>query len=481
MNVRRKILKETLVTGPLTQEELVGAENYIYKTVQAEVFPEEIQILQEADREPWRSKRSLPKDSALYKLSPIFDREGVLRMHGRIDACEFASNDTKHPILLPKSHHVTELIVLDVHLQYCHLNHQTVLNEIRQRYYVPRLRTVYRRIRNRCQLCRIRNAKPQSPMMGDLPPMRLKAFSRPFSYVGIDYFGPMHVMVGRRVEKRWGVLFTCMTVRAVHIEIAHSLSTDSCILAVRNFIARRGMPLEIISDRGTNFTGANRELQEALLKMDQNKMIESFVSAQTKWSFNPPAAPHFGGCWERLIQSVKKTLTQVKPNRTPTDEMLRNMLVEVEAIINARPLTEIPLEHEEASPLTPNHILIGSSNGSKPPIAFNDSASTVIRSWKMSQVYADEFWRRWVAEYLPTLTKRTKWFHPVKPLAEGDIVVDHKQPRNSWPKGRVIGVTRSKDGQVRRASVQTAGGILERPAVKLAILDVGSTTSKSDQ
>ncbi|XP_055622578.1 uncharacterized protein LOC129766136 [Toxorhynchites rutilus septentrionalis] len=134
MNVRRKILKETLVTGPLTQEELVGAENYIYKTVQAEVFPEEIQILQEADREPWRSKRSLPKDSALYKLSPIFDREGVLRMHGPIDACEFASNDTKHPKLLPKSHHVTELIVLDVHLQYCHLNHQTVLNEIRQRY-----------------------------------------------------------------------------------------------------------------------------------------------------------------------------------------------------------------------------------------------------------------------------------------------------------------------------------------------------------
>ncbi|XP_065083433.1 uncharacterized protein LOC135705588 [Ochlerotatus camptorhynchus] len=479
----RKFSKEMLVTGPLTQEELVGAENYLYKSVQAEVFSEEIQILQEADREPWRSKRNLSKHSALYKLSPNFDSDGVLRMHGRIDACEFVGKDMKHPILLPKCHHVTDLIVLDFHLKYCHLNHQTVLNEVRQKYYVPRLRTIYRRVRSHCQLCKIRNAKPQPPMMGNLPAMRMQALTRPFSYVGIDYFGPMQIMVGRRVEKRWGVLITCMTVRAVHIEVAHSLSADSCIIAIRNFIARRGMPLEIISDRGTNFIGASRELKDALQEMDQNKLIESFVSAQTKWSFNPPASPHFGGCWETLIQSIKKTLNQIKPNRTPTDELLRNMLVEVESIINARPLTEIPLEHEEASPLTPNHILIGSSNGSKPPIAFNDSAAVVTRSWKMSQVYANEFWRRWVAEYLPTLTKRTKWFQAVKPLAEGDlvVVVDHNQPRNSWPKGKVVGVVKSKDGQVRRASVRTAGGILERPAVKLAILDVGSIVSKSDQ
>ncbi|XP_062565178.1 uncharacterized protein LOC134227602 [Armigeres subalbatus] len=482
MNVRRQLMKKMLITGPLEQEELAKAENYIFKTVQADAFSEEIKILREAAREPWRNKRSLPKHSALYKLSPHFDNEEIIRMDGRIDACEFAKGDAKHPILLPKCHHVTDLILSDMHVKFCHLNHQTALNEVRQKYYVPCLRTIYKRVRNRCQLCRIRNAQPQPPMMGELPPMRLKAFTRPFSFIGIDYFGPMLVTVGRRVEKRWGVLITCMTVRAIHIEIAHSLSTDSCIIAIRNFIARRGMPLEIISDCGTNFIGASRELKDAMLKIDQNKLTESFVSAQTKWSFNPPASPHFGGCWERLIQSVKKTLQQIKPKRTPSDELLRNMLTEIEAIINARPLTEVPLEHEEASPLTPNHILIGSSNGSKPPIAFNDSAAVVIRSWKMSQVYANEFWRRWVVEYLPTLTRRTKWFQPVKPLAEGDVVVvvDHNLPRNTWPKGRVVGVTVSKDGQVRRASVQTANGILERPAVKLAILDVGSIESKSD-
>ncbi|XP_062698793.1 uncharacterized protein LOC109420058 [Aedes albopictus] len=482
-NIRRKLTGERRLTGPLIRDELKQAEKYIFRKVQSESFAEEVHILQNADPEPWRSKRKLLKHSSLYRLSPYIDDDGVLRMKGRIGACEYASEEMKHPILLPKRHHVTDLIVLDVHQRHYHQNHQTVLNEVRQKYYIPSLRSVYRNVRSRCQLCKVRNATPQQPMMGDLPPMRLKPFVRPFSFVGIDYFGPFQVMMGRRVEKRWGVLITCMTVRAVHIEVAHSLSTESCILAIRNFVARRGMPLEIISDRGTNFIGASRELKDALQKMDQNKLIESFVSVDTKWSFNPPATPHFGGCWERLIQSVKKSFNHVKPNRTPSDELLRNMLTEIEFVINCRPLTEIPLENEEASPLTPNHFLIGSSSGSKAPIAFNDSATVVTNSWKMSLACADQFWRRWVAEYLPTLTKRTKWFQPAKPLEIGDIVVvvDERLPRNSWPKGRIIEVSMSKDGQVRRASVQTANGIFERSAANLALIDVvGSTVSKSD-
>lgn len=482
-NIRRKIAGQERFTGPLTKDELKEAENYLYRKAQSECFAEEIRILQDSDPEqPWKNKRKLMKHSSLYKLSPFIDDDAIIRMDGRIDACEHVSNGVKRPILLPKRHHVTELILLDVHQRYYHQNHQTILNEVRQMFYVPSLRSVYRSVRSRCQFCKVRNAMPQQPMMGKLPSMRLKPFIKPFSYVGIDYFGPLTVMVGRRVEKRWGVLITCMTIRAVHIEVAHSLSTESCIIAIRNFVARRGMPLEIISDRGTNFVGASRELKETLQKMDQNRLIESFVSANTKWSFNPPATPHFGGCWERLIQSVKKCLNLIKPNRTPTDELLRNLLTEIEFVINSRPLTELPIENDEASPLTPNHFLIGSSNGSKPPIAFNDSAVSVTYSRTMSMICADQFWRRWVAEYLPTLTKRTKWFQPVKPLEIGNIVVvvDEKLPRNCWPKGRIIGVTRSKDGQVRRASVQTAGGIFERSAANMAVIEVGSIVSSSD-
>ncbi|XP_058455031.1 uncharacterized protein LOC131432642 [Malaya genurostris] len=470
-------------TGPLTHEELIAAEWFVYSLVQRQVYPEEVRILADIKSDTQNCKRLLPKSSFLYTLCPVADDRGVLRVNGRINAIKFVGDLTKRPILLPEKNRITDLIIGDYHSKYCHLNHATVLNEIRQKYHIPKLRAVYNRVRKMCQLCKIRRACPVPPQMGELPEARLAAFTRPFSYTGIDYFGPMQVSVGRRVEKRWGVLLTCLTVRAVHIELAHSMNTDSCILALRNFIARRGSPVEIISDRGTNFIGANRELREALQNVNQNKLMEHFVSTDMKWKFNPPASPHFGGCWERLVQSVKKILNQINPSRIPSEEILRNMLIEIEMIINSRPLTYVPLDTEDAPPITPNHILLGSSNGTKPPIAFDDRPVVLKHSWKMSQLYADEFWKKWIAEYLPTLTRRSKWYQPVKPIEEGDtvVIVDNNLPRCSWPKGRVVSVVRSTDGQVRRATVQTAHGLYERPAVKIAVLDVGSNASKSNE
>ncbi|XP_055523244.1 uncharacterized protein LOC129717391 [Wyeomyia smithii] len=224
-NVRRKRSKNPLVTGPLTQEELKNAELFILKSVQDAEFAEEKALLQKPMPVPWRN--ALPKRSPLYKLSPFLAEDGLLRMQGRIDECAHVEECTKHPILLPKRHSVTDLIIASVHEKFCHMNHQTTLNEIRRRFHVPGLRSVYRRVQGLCQLCKIRRAKPEPPEMSGLSFGRLQPFCRPFSYVGIDYFGPMHVVVGRRIEKRWGVLITCLTVRAVHLEVAHSLNTDS--------------------------------------------------------------------------------------------------------------------------------------------------------------------------------------------------------------------------------------------------------------
>ncbi|XP_058816615.1 uncharacterized protein LOC131679881 [Topomyia yanbarensis] len=346
LNIRRKIAGEPIEAGPLTPEELQTAEELIYCLTQQQSYPEEVKLLREDNVTVKTRPRLLPKRSSLYKLCPVADENGMLRMQGRLSNCQFVEDAVKRPILLPKRHHVTNLVIADIHEKYRHINHETVLNEIRQKFYIPRLRTVYNQVRRNCQRCKILRARPQPPIMGDLPVARLAAFSRPFSYTGVDYFGPMQVTVGRRVEKRWGVLFTCLTVRAIHLEIAHSLTTDSCIIAIRNFIARRGSPIEIVSDRGTNFIGASRVLREALSEVDQDRMMQEFVSPNTKWTFNPPTSPHFGGCWERLIQSVKRVLDQVKPKRLPTDEVLRSMLMEIEMMINSRPLTHIPINEE---------------------------------------------------------------------------------------------------------------------------------------
>ncbi|XP_058817676.1 uncharacterized protein LOC131680985 [Topomyia yanbarensis] len=455
-NLHKRIEGATAELGPLTQEELKLAESTIYRIVQQQAYPDEMRLIRSnsSDASPW--KRTLPKSSSLYKLSPAIDELGVLRMRGRINACEWVDEATKNPILLPRRNPVTDLVLAEYHASCRHQNHHTALSQVRLKFSIPRLRSEFDRVRRNCQRCKVRQSMPQPPAMGNLPLARMAAFQRPFSYTGIDYFGPMSVTVGRRVEKRWGVLLTCMTTRSVHIEVAHSLTTDSCILALRNFIARRGSPLEIISDRGTNFIGASRELREAMQKIDMTKLMVEFVSPNTKWTFNPPAAPHFGGCWERLIQSIKKIMNDFDVPRLPSDEILRSMLLEIEMILNSRPLTDIPLENDAELPLTPNHFLLGSANGTKPPIIFDNEPAALKRSWTMAQLYAD------------------------RPIQKGDLVliVDCNLPRNCWPRGRVVEVVQAKDGQVRRVTVQTATGLLERPATKIAVLDVGANGGK---
>lgn len=177
--------------------------------------------------------------------------------------------------------------------------------------------------------------------MAALPAARLAAFERPFTYVGVDYFGPLHVSVGRRREKRWGAVFTCLTIRAIHIEVAHSLDTSSCIMCFRNFMARRGTPREVFSDNGTNFKAAEKVLRDEFKNIDQQTVSSTFDGI--KWRFNPPGAPHMGGIWERLIRSIKTVLLAMSPSMQFNDESLRSALWEIEFIINSRPLTFVSL------------------------------------------------------------------------------------------------------------------------------------------
>lgn len=120
-----------------------------------------------------------------------------------------------------------------------------------------------------------------------------------------------------------------------------------------------------------------------------------------QWFFNPPASPHMGGSWERLIGSVKKVLSNIKPTRNPSDELLRSLLIEIENIVNSRPLTHVAIESNDAEALTPNHFLIGSTSGVKPPSCFSSDEVVLRRNYKISQQLASFFWKRWVREYLP--------------------------------------------------------------------------------
>ncbi|XP_055589277.1 uncharacterized protein LOC129741562 [Uranotaenia lowii] len=471
--LRAKAKKVSYVMGPVTSEELTRAEDIIFKLVQKEVYFQELSALLEKSQSgsKTRTQSTLNRNSKLFRLSPFLDERGIIRLESRIIAASYVSFDTKFPIILPKEHVVTRLMLEALHKRYLHANGETVVNECRQRFHIPNLRSLVRKVSRSCPQCKIKKAKPTTPRMAALPEARLQAFVRPFTHIGLDYFGPLNVRVGRSVVKRWVALFTCLTIRAVHLEIVHSLTTESCKMAIRRFIVCHGSPLEIYSDNGTNFVGASNELKNAV---DSKQLAECFTNAYTKWIFNPPAAPHMGGAWERLVRSVKVAMAAMQTLRNPDDETLATIVREAQGVVNSRPLTFIPIESESQEALTPNHFILLSSNGvTQNPKPLADDSMAHRNNWNQLNTMVDQFWRRWVREYLPTIARRTKWFIDVAPIEQGDLViVISEAERNCWLRGRVLEVIEAKDGRRRQAIIQTTHGVLKRPVAKLARLDM---------
>jgi hypothetical protein len=244
-------------------------------------------------------------------------------------------------------------------------------------------------------------------------------------------------------------------------------------------MCRRGPPALILSDNGTNFHGAEGELRTALGKINQTDLVaktQYTVPGQriTEWRFITPRAPHMGGAWERMVRTVKNVLYSVVKERFPREEILRNLLVEVENIINSRPLTYLPISPETNEALTPNHILRMSGKILTSPIPSDANLEIGRKSWRYSQQLANQFWKRFVLEYLPEVTRRTKWHQDTPPLKVGDCVllIDESAPRNVWEKGVIEVLIKGNDGKARTAEVRTARARRRRPVAKLALLEM---------
>lgn len=161
-----------------------------------------------------------------------------------------------------------------------------------------------------------------------------------------------------------------MASRAVHLEVAYSLDTDSCINALRRFICKRGQVSHLRSDNGTNFVGAERELREALASLSHNRIEKAMAQRGIKWSFNPPAGSHHGGVWERIIRMIRKILSSVLRQHTLDDEGLQTVLCEAEAMLNDRPITKLSEDPNDLEALTSNHLLLMKGKPVLPPGLF---------------------------------------------------------------------------------------------------------------
>ena len=298
--------------------------------------------------------RHLPGISLLHRLNPIVT-DGLLRVGGRLDSAPLPY-DIKHHIILPECHFLTEIIIRDAHeraVGHCGVN--ATLNVLCQRFWILNPKVAVRRVISTCVTCKRVHPRMQYQIMADLPLARFQISEPPFCHTGVDLFGPLTVKVKRSNVKLYGCLFTCVTTRAMHLELAYDLSTSSFIHFPRRFPSRRGSIKHLHSDNATNFVGSERVQCDSWNELQ----IRSFLRPQKiEWLFNNSTASHAGEIWEKMIRSVREILLAVMPKKTLTNDELHTVLLEIEAIIvNSRPLTDVPIEPSKNTLLMQNHLL----------------------------------------------------------------------------------------------------------------------------
>ncbi|XP_014217295.1 uncharacterized protein LOC106645853 [Copidosoma floridanum] len=381
-------------------------EEYVLRAAQGDSFARERHALAKGQK--------ISAGSKLIPFLPFLDDRGLIRIKGRV-TCVAGAEFNHTPIVLDGKHNTVRAIVRKLYYRWQHGYHETVVNELLQRYVVFGARPALRAVCNQCLICKMRRGRPQPPLMAALPEGRLAYRQRPFTHCGVDYFGPMLVKIGRSRVKRWGVLFTCLTTRAVHLEIACSLATSSMIMALQRMAARRGCPAVIYSDNGTNFRGACTELQTEVARLDRQRQKEYASKNGIRWFFSPPEAPHMGGSWERLVRSVKVALHATLKDEVPSEEVLCTVLAEAEHVVNSRPLTHVSVHPGDGEALTPNHFLIGTASGS-----VNLAAYSLPHQWHLRifldnhetiKVYVD-FDKYF--QYLLTIEKPLEYFLTIK-------------------------------------------------------------------
>ena len=435
-----------------TSSTMYQAELVILKLVQRDHFAAEVQNVEDGRPVAGRSKLS--------GLNCLL-QEGLLKVGGRLKHSTLSLVE-KYPVILPQSDHVSKLIATHCHECVAHQGRTTSIGCIRsQSYWIVGVRALVSSLIHHCVLCRRMRAVVSPQQMSDLPADRTEQ-APPFTFCGVDLFGPILGRERRSELKRWGCLFTRLASRAVHIETVNSLSTSSFINALRRFTSIRGPITLLRCDNATNFTGAHNDLARELTAMN-DECIKGYLlrnGGTFEFKFNNPHASHTGGVWEKLIRTVRSILADLLRNHSGMlcDESLRTLLCECAAIMDARPLAVQTLADPEVlTPLSPAQLLTMKSNVMlTPPGEFESDSLYAAKHWKRVQYLINEFWRKFRVQYLHLLQTRQKWTAPRRNFCCGDLVLikDDLLPRNLWRLGKIVEVTPSPDDLVRSVKVQ---------------------------
>ena len=478
-----RFMRRNTEEGALKARELQKSKLLWDHYIQNKCFSDTIQDIK-------KGKRNNLKD----QLNLQLDCDGIIRCHGRYENTNL-NQEVKYPKLLVRGEHYTSLVIRDYHKRAFHAGVSQTLAQVRTEYWIPRGRSQVKRELNRCAICRRVEGHPfKMPKMPPWPKERVTE-ALPFQYTGLDYFGPLFIKYFHPAsngpcptyKKVWVCLFTCMVVRAIHLELVEDMSTDQFLLCLRRFISRRGIPHQIISDNATQFKLAKKVLSKAHQQsVNECEEVNNYLSKQgIQWRLIVELAPWMGGFYERLVGLTKRALRKAVGKTCLTENQLITILTEIEAVVNSRPLVYVDDDINSIHVLTPsdflsmnpNHVIPDSSHkdGDSQDIDYTEgkvsTTDKLLDIWKCGQRKLNEFWNLWKNDYLLSLRERTqaslkcskKQSNHV-PQIRDVVLIKEDLPRGRWKIGRIHELVKGKDQLIRSAKISIPPrGFLHRP------------------
>ena len=483
---KNESMKGLVLDLKLKADEFKQGEISLVNAIQLNHFSKEILTLLRSGVTSPNARSELRMKSGLTNLNPFLDDNLILRAGGRIAKSETVTYDFKFPKILPQHDIHVNSLINHVHQKNLHptINHTFQL--LRGEYMVLGGRTTVNHVLRRCLPCQKVDKRPVPQKEGELPYHRVN-YIKPFLATGIDVLGPFPVRHGGRgTTKRWVLLSTCMSTRAISLLSLKDMTTPTLINALIK-LHNQFPGIEVIhSDNGSNFKGASREIKEAVKSWNKEQIDQELISKGITWNFNPPNAPHTGGVWERLVRSAKRHLKFILESDNLHVDTFETALSQVSAILNDRPLTHASSDINDMRTLSPSNFLY--------PYLISPSSSTILPpipitgdhlrgSWRDVRRLATIFQERWRKEYLTSLLPQTKWQKSYPSLYIGQLVllVDDNEKRSHWKIARVEKLLSLDKNHIRRVLVTTADKKqYERHCTKLVPLELEQSSDNCE-
>ena len=398
------------------------------------------------------------------KLRLVEDVRGLLRCNGRIYG--------EAPIYIPWDTLLSEKLVKDAHVKTLHGGVGLTMTRVREKYWIPRLRQLAKKVRKNCHGCKRFTAVPlKAPVVGMLPRDRTVG-ERAFQAIGIDYAGPLYYKKGKREQKAYILIYACSLSRALYLDLMPDQTCDAFLRSLKRMIARKGRPDVIYSDNFSTFKSAASWLKEVCKSEEVNSYL---TNQEIKWKFNVSKAPWWGGQFERMVALVKSALFKVVGASTLTWNELESLLLDVEITLNNRPLNYV--EDDVQMPiLTPNSLTFGGNHSMPDDDTENIDEIDLRKRAKYLAKCKDRVWLRWRTEYLTALRERHCHQHgtTLTQLKIGDVVIikgDEKN-RGYWKIGIVTKLHVGTDGITRSVTLRAGKSYLERAVQHLYPLEL---------